>query len=809
MDQENRLSDPTTGDPFPGWEHYDERVVKRLVQDRMIWTKALGTGTGGLDPLIAEVMPEGPLRDRALFELSSQRLDESVGDWYLRVSGLYEKIHRQEGMAITELDLTLQFVVGLTSGLTRARIWALRPEKMSDLIEYVAGQHTIRSHVMAPAHRQEFLEQSRSEVAEQQGHLAVNLPRTRASGSAPPPRTNHRYTWVKPGTPTAGRGRGASLESSSLGGASSSPGTDGLRPSGAATPRTSDQQGRRQPQDPITETLQADLAKATEDNQKLRRTLKKLSGRIKEMERAKVIPPELEDLRTKLEQCSTVGAGVIAEHLQRFAGAETHHRELYDQIDRLQEELSQKTERPGARLEALERENQLLRRTLRTERQEQLLARERLVSSQPIPLTDLEAKGKALFSVRHSLTEALLGMRRLQDTHFREVDQATQRQSPDAGDRPSCTTDDETSGTSPTEAPRPTTLPGGTRASRDPSLSRSHVSAGADAGPTSRPPSPWLPRSRSRSCEPAPARDSGTPPLRIASPTGPELTDPEKTSTSEDPATPPLPGGSPRVGADSGLESADGPEEASMSAGSEDSEEEGSPAGIAAKRMKLARQAEGQTIYQWMRQVINADEGDSTAGFGNCDREAIAAFTSGLRDPALRRAMAEDGLDDLGQACLYAYGLTHQSPIAAVRMFLHELPEGEVKDRMLATTINSLTDAWDEMYRLRLESDGTESSRQRHAFSTVNTVAFMSAKQEPDESIADWEKRALSLYLDCHPKVGAALASTARDLLDRFILGLYEDKVREDTWAWIWPDRLITIGAASDFARRRAIEPDS
>jgi hypothetical protein len=232
-DPGNPLSGRTTDEPFPGWEHYDERVIKRLVQDRMVWTRALGTGTGDLDPLIAEVMPEGPLRDRALFELSSQRLDESVGDWYLRVSSVYEKVSRQEGMVITDLDLTLQFVIGLTSGLTRARIWALRPEKMSDLIEYVAGEHTIRSHVMAPAHRQEFLEQSRLEVAEQQGHLTTNFPRTGTIGGAPPHRVNHRYSWVKPITPTAEEGRGAPLESSSLGGLNSNLGTGSRGPSGA------------------------------------------------------------------------------------------------------------------------------------------------------------------------------------------------------------------------------------------------------------------------------------------------------------------------------------------------------------------------------------------------------------------------------------------------------------------------------------------------------------------------------------------------------------------------------------------------
>jgi hypothetical protein len=173
-------------------------------------------------------------------------------------------------------------------------------------------------------------------------------------------------------------------------------------------------------------TLQANLTKATEDNQRLKRIVTELSGKVEEMRCAQTVPPELEDLRTKLEQCPTLGAGVIAEHLQRYAGAEVHRQKLYTRIDQLEQELTRKEKKPGARLERLEQENQLLRRSLETERQEQLLAREGLILSPPTPLSDLEAKGNQLFSVRHSLTEALLGMRRLQDTHFQEEAQSRQ-----------------------------------------------------------------------------------------------------------------------------------------------------------------------------------------------------------------------------------------------------------------------------------------------------------------------------------------------------------------------------------------------
>jgi hypothetical protein len=539
-----RPADPpsgrTTDELSLAWEHYDERVIRRLVQDRKIWARALGTGTGDLDPLIEEVMPKGPLRDRALFELSSQRLDENVGEWFLRVSSLYEKIHHQEGMAITELDLTLQFVIGLTSGLTRARIWALRPEKMGDLIEYIAGEHIIKSHLMAPSRRREFLEQSRAELAEQQGLSSANLLGAGASGSTPP-HINHRYSWVRANTPTTAGGQGASVESSSAGRANSSPGTSDTNSSRVTRSNPSGPQEALQGQAQTTEDLRADLARITEDNQKLRSISKKMAQRLEEIRCTKEMPPELEDLRKKLGQCPRDEARLLERCLQRYVAMELYSQKLIRDIELLHEELSQRQQRlrKDSRITTLENENRNLRELLERERQRQALAEQGLIASRPLWLSgkELPAEDDRPFLTRHPLTEALVGMGRLQDAPLPEDQPRCQGESTRAPG--SSTAARGTSDTSRTGAPPPTTPSRKNHGSKDPSPSRSLVSAEADADPIWRPPSPWLPVSPSRSCELGHERESGTPPLRIASPADQEAVDPGVRGAGESATRPP------------------------------------------------------------------------------------------------------------------------------------------------------------------------------------------------------------------------------------------------------------------------------
>jgi hypothetical protein len=82
------------------------------------------------------------------------------------------------------------------------------------------------------------------------------------------------------------------------------------------------------------------------------------------------------------------------------------------------------------------------------------------------------------------------------------------------------------------------------------------------------------------------------------------------------------------------------------------------------------------------------------------------------------------------------------------------------------------------------------------AVGDVKRVEFLSAKQEPEESIRHWQGRVRSLYRRAHPGVANAIVETQRDLLDRFILGLFDDYVRTRTWE----HRPLTMTAAGDFA---------
>jgi hypothetical protein len=148
--------------------------------------------------------------------------------------------------------------------------------------------------------------------------------------------------------------------------------------------------------------------------------------------------------------------------------------------------------------------------------------------------------------------------------------------------------------------------------------------------------------------------------------------------------------------------------------------------------------------------------------------------------------MSKGGLNDLGQACLsrlwpHLIGRKQQQSAASYTIF----PEGKVQDQDVGDhALQPHRHSGTRCTDCGWSSPGRRPPTQRHAFSTVRNIAFMSAKQEPDESITDWEKRALNLYQACHPKVGLGLwPEPHRDLLDRFILGLYDDKIRDSTWA--------------------------
>ena len=68
------------------------------------------------------------------------------------------------------------------------------------------------------------------------------------------------------------------------------------------------------------------------------------------------------------------------------------------------------------------------------------------------------------------------------------------------------------------------------------------------------------------------------------------------------------------------------------------------------------------------------------------------------------------------------------------------------------------------------------------ADSDLARVALREAKQRESESILAWHSRVRHLYTRAHPDVAAAVLANARNLMDAFLLGLYDPQVRSDTW---------------------------
>ena len=68
------------------------------------------------------------------------------------------------------------------------------------------------------------------------------------------------------------------------------------------------------------------------------------------------------------------------------------------------------------------------------------------------------------------------------------------------------------------------------------------------------------------------------------------------------------------------------------------------------------------------------------------------------------------------------------------------------------------------------------------ADSDLARVALREARQRESESILAWHSRVRHLYTRAHPDVAAAVLANARNLMDAFLLGLYDPQVRSDTW---------------------------
>lgn len=111
------------------------------------------------------------------------------------------------------------------------------------------------------------------------------------------------------------------------------------------------------------------------------------------------------------------------------------------------------------------------------------------------------------------------------------------------------------------------------------------------------------------------------------------------------------------------------------------------------------------------------------------------------------------------------------SMVGTAKEYVRDIPIGDanVAGGNDAAPVAGLLDLYQARFTPAAESD-------------LARVTLKDAKQRPEEGIMAWHARVRVLYSRAFPHVAAPDLETARNLMDAFILGLYEPEIRKDTW---------------------------